>query len=231
MLLRQERHRRAGHHVEDGGQAVRCRLRDGDEPVIVSGVAGSMSMPPVKSLTSASRYRKPGDDPEVAAAAADGPEQVRMVVRVHLEHLAVGGHELDGQQVVDGQAVLPGQVADAATQGDAADAHRPGVAEPGREPVLDGRGRDSPAVTPAPAQTVRPRHRSRGPSCRRTSMTMPPSTAREAAGAVAAAADRERHPAVAREVHAAAHRRRSPPRRWPRDGGRRVGTRQFAAAS
>jgi hypothetical protein len=58
---------------------------------------------------------------------------------VHPEQLAAGGHHLGGQQVVDRQAVLSDQVADAAGQGDPADADRAGVAEPGRQPVLGRR--------------------------------------------------------------------------------------------
>jgi hypothetical protein len=53
-----------------------------------------------------------GDDAEVAAAAADGPEQLRMRLVIHAQELAVGGHHLGGQQVVDGQPVLADQVAD-----------------------------------------------------------------------------------------------------------------------
>jgi hypothetical protein len=55
-------------------------------------------------------------DAEVAAAAADRPEQLRMGLGVHVEHLAVGGHQLRGQQVVDGQAVLANQVAGASAR-------------------------------------------------------------------------------------------------------------------
>jgi hypothetical protein len=57
------------------------------------------------------------------------------VVGVDAQELAVGGDQLGGQQVIDGQAVLSDQVADAAAQGDPADADRAGVAEPGRQPV------------------------------------------------------------------------------------------------
>jgi hypothetical protein len=76
-----------------------------------------------------------GGHPEVAAAAADRPEQVGVVLVVGPQQPAVGGDEVGGQQVVDGQAVLADQVADAAAKGDAADADRAGVAEPGRQPI------------------------------------------------------------------------------------------------
>ena len=39
-----------------------------------------------------------GHDAEVAAAAADRPEQVRVVLGVRAEQLAVGGHDVGGQR-------------------------------------------------------------------------------------------------------------------------------------
>jgi hypothetical protein len=76
-----------------------------------------------------------GGDPEVAAAAADRPEELGMGVGVGADRPAVGGHQLGRQQAVDGQAVLAGQVPDAAAQGEAPDAHRRGVAEADGQPV------------------------------------------------------------------------------------------------
>ena len=49
---------------------------------------------------------QPCHDPEVAAAAADRPEQVGFVVGVDLPDPAVGGDHLGREQVVDRQAVL-----------------------------------------------------------------------------------------------------------------------------
>ena len=43
---------------------------------------------------------------------------------VDVEHVAVGGHELDAEQVVGGQAVLGHQPAEAAAEGEAGDAGR-----------------------------------------------------------------------------------------------------------
>jgi hypothetical protein len=63
-----------------------------------------------------------GDDAEVAPAAAQRPEQVRVPVLVGRDQGAVGQHHVGGQQVVHGQAEAPGQVADAAAQGQPADA-------------------------------------------------------------------------------------------------------------
>jgi hypothetical protein len=46
-----------------------------------------------------------GDDPEVATAAPQSPEQVRFRFPVDVEAVAVGGDQVGGTQVVDGQAV------------------------------------------------------------------------------------------------------------------------------
>jgi hypothetical protein len=63
-----------------------------------------------------------GDDAEVAAAAADRPEQVGVLPLAGPHALAVGQHQLGGEQVVDGEAAAAGQVAQAAAKGEAADA-------------------------------------------------------------------------------------------------------------
>jgi hypothetical protein len=63
------------------------------------------------------------------------------VLVVDLEDAAVGGDQLGRQQVVDGQAESSDQEPDPAAEGQPADPDRPGVAEPGGQPVLaDGGG-------------------------------------------------------------------------------------------
>jgi hypothetical protein len=65
------------------------------------------------------------DDAEVAAAAADRPEQVGVLVGISTDDRAVGQHHLGLQQAVDAEPMLAGEMADAAAQGEAADAGRP----------------------------------------------------------------------------------------------------------
>ena len=65
-----------------------------------------------------------GDDAEVAAAAAQSPEQVRVIVGARGQEPAIGGDDVGGEQVVAGQAVLALQPADAAAEGEAGDAGR-----------------------------------------------------------------------------------------------------------
>ena len=98
-------------------------------------------MPPVNCDDVVQLEAQPRDDAEVAAAAADRPEQVGVPLGVDLQHPAVGGHDLGRQQLVDGHAVLADEEADPAAERDAADADRAGVAEAGGEPVLAGGGR------------------------------------------------------------------------------------------
>ena len=79
------------------------------------------------------------DDPEVPAGAAHAPEQVRLLGLAGADEPAVGGHELDGSQVVDRQPEVPLEPTDAATERQPRDA---GVADDaGRadEPVRLGR--------------------------------------------------------------------------------------------
>ena len=55
-----------------------------------------------------------GDHAEVAAPAADGPEQVRVLLLAGRQEAAVGGDQLYGDEVVGREAVLAPQVAHAA---------------------------------------------------------------------------------------------------------------------
>ena len=58
-----------------------------------------------------------GDDTEVAAAAAQGPKQIFVLVVARNDLPAISKNHIGRQQVVDGQPDAAGQVADAATQG------------------------------------------------------------------------------------------------------------------
>ena len=57
---------------------------------------------------------EPGHDADVAAAAADRPEQVGVALLVDRQDAAVGGDDLGRDQVVDRHAVLAGQESDPA---------------------------------------------------------------------------------------------------------------------
>jgi hypothetical protein len=102
----QERHRRRGHDVGDGRQLLGRGLRLGDEPGDDLGGGRQDQHAAHNRRDRVQPELEPGRHPEVAAAAADRPEQVRMPLVIDAQQPAVGGHDLGGQQVVDGQAVL-----------------------------------------------------------------------------------------------------------------------------
>src|SRR5215212_8611281 len=62
---------------------------------------------------------KRGYNPEVAAAAAQRPEEIGVFLLVRSDEAAVGQHNVGLQQVVDGQPQLTGEVPDAAAERDA----------------------------------------------------------------------------------------------------------------
>ena len=67
---------------------------------------------------------KPGDDAEVAAAAAHRPEQVGVLFRARVAELAVRGHDVHGLHVVEREAEASRDAPEAAAEREAAD---PGV--------------------------------------------------------------------------------------------------------
>ena len=66
--------------------------------------------------------RKGSDHTKVAAAAPDGPEEVRVLTGAGVAELAVGGDDIGGDEVVTGQTVLACQPAEATTQREARNA-------------------------------------------------------------------------------------------------------------
>ena len=63
-----------------------------------------------------------GDDAEVAAAAADGPEEIGMLGRAGVNRVAVREDEIGAEQVVDRHAVTPAEPPEAAAQRESGDA-------------------------------------------------------------------------------------------------------------
>ena len=123
-------------------------------------------------------------DAEVAAAAAQAPEQLGVLVLAGVHELAVGGDDVGADQVVAGQADLAHEPADAAAEREPGDARwstrarrsprarRPGSR--GRSPPTCSRPRRRPCAAPG--------RRARRSSADR-SMTTPPSHGREAGDA------------------------------------------------
>src|SRR5262245_63446936 len=65
-----------------------------------------------------------GHDAEIAAAAPQRPEQVRVLSSAHVQELAVGRDDVSREQIVDGQSELARGPAEAAAQREAGDAGR-----------------------------------------------------------------------------------------------------------
>jgi len=141
MLGGDERQRRGGHHARDRRELVRRVLGRGDEPDDHLGRGRQQQHPADDRAELVQTELEPGRDAEVAAAAADRPEQVRMRLGIDAQEPTVRGHDLGREQVVDREAVLADEVADAAAQRDPADSDRARIAESGREPVRRGRRR------------------------------------------------------------------------------------------
>ena len=141
LVGRDERHRRDLHDIGDRRELVGSRLRGGHEPGDHLRRGRQEEHAPDDRRQLVQPVLEARHHPEVAATAANRPEQVGLVLRVGAHQLAVGGDHIGRQDVVDGQAELAGEEADAATHGDAADPHRARVAEPDHETVRAERGR------------------------------------------------------------------------------------------
>jgi hypothetical protein len=115
-----------------------------------------------------------GDDAEVPAAPAEGPEEVRVLRRARDTEAPVGEDHVRREQVVDRQAVPAREVADAAAERPptpVVEMIPPVVAPPNGYVAW----KTSPQVAPPSARTVRARGATRTPLIRERSTTTPPS--------------------------------------------------------
>ena len=119
------------------GRNFAIALHDGAGVLLVPG-----DRPGEHHLHRVQLEQEAGDDAEVAAAAAQRPQQVGVLLLAGGDEAAIGQHDIGLEQIVDGQAVLARQVAMPAAQrqaGDAGgrnDARRDGQAE-GMGSVVD----------------------------------------------------------------------------------------------
>ena len=77
-----------------------------------------------------------GDDAEVRAGATDTPEEIRVLVLARGDELAVGGDDVDGEQLVDGQPEFPHQPADPTAERESGEAGMRNDSGRHREPEL-----------------------------------------------------------------------------------------------
>jgi hypothetical protein len=140
-LRGKERRWRCDHNVRDRRKLVRRLVGDGHERPDHFGRGRQDQHPAHDRWQLVQAELESRRDAEVAAAAADRPEQIRMRFVVGMQHFAVRGHDLGGEQVVDGQPVKAGEEADASTERETADTDDAGIAEAGGQTVLAGCGR------------------------------------------------------------------------------------------
>ena len=145
------------------------------------------------------------DDAEVAAAAADRPVQVGVLVRARADALAVREHELGLEQVVDREPEGARQVPETAAEREPADAGGRDDAAGGRQSVLAGRAVDL-APRAAAADADGARLRVDLDVAQQREVDHDAVVARPQPGAVVpAAADREQQVVLAREPDGPGH--------------------------
>ena len=164
---------------------------------MTSGVAGNSSMPPTTWSSWCSRNWKRVATPKLPPPPRMAQKRSGCGVGVSAQEAAIGCHNVGGKQIIDGEAILADEVADAAAQGQPADADGAGVAEAGGEAVGAAAFVYSPAVSPVSAQAVRCLVSMSSARMSARSRTMPPSADAMAGAAVAAAADGERQSGLA----------------------------------
>ena len=127
QLFRERRPRRNRKEREEPTQ--RPGLRRQEVPVPAQHVGGVRQVVQHGAgLHHADRMgpeRERGDDPEVAAAAPDRPEQVAFPFRIGVDDRPVGEYDPRRNQVVDRQAAAAREMPDAAAEGQSSDAGRP----------------------------------------------------------------------------------------------------------
>ena len=141
-------HERRGRRAEqDQARGQLARRLGRDRPVRAQELLGPFERPCDEAaehgradLVQAERER--GDDAEVGAGPANGPEQVFVLVAARAPDAAVGGDDLDLEQVVDRPAEAAREVAEAAAEGETGHADLGEEAERGGEAVTLGRAVD-----------------------------------------------------------------------------------------
>ncbi len=146
MLRGHEGRGRCVHGGRGDGTHRARQLRD-DVPHQSQGLAAAVLLPEEQpELHDRPDLVQPelerGHHTEVAAASADRPEQLRVLVGVGVQQAAVGDDHVRREQVVHGQTAEPGEPAHPAAQGEPADAGVTDQPHGDGEPVRLGRGVD-----------------------------------------------------------------------------------------
>lgn len=126
LQVQLRRERRCGQHRPDEEERVEVLRRGGQEVAVDRQHLGGLLDGPEDRAGHDGAHLvqaegEPGDDAEVPAAAAHGPEQVGVLGRARGDLTAVREDHVDGEQVVDRQAEPAGEVAQATAEGEPAD--------------------------------------------------------------------------------------------------------------
>ena len=146
-----------------------------------------------------------GDDPEVAAAASDAPEQVLVLLRAGPQQLSVGGRDVGGYQVVAGESIAAVEPAQPAAEREPCDPGHDTTPSVVANPNACVARSNSPKVSPGSARTVLVSGSTRTAFMPDRSSMMAPSPHRVPRDAVATPAHREREVVSTCELDAADH--------------------------
>ena len=123
-LLRERRARGNRLQADEGPELLRrlrqelaIALHDGAGVLLIPG-----DRPGEDHAHRVQLEQEAGDDAEIAAAAAQRPEQVGVLLLAGGDEAAVGEHDIGLEQIVDGQAIFARQIAVPAAQRQAGDA-------------------------------------------------------------------------------------------------------------
>ena len=136
VQLRRDDRERRGHPVDDDRREL---VRHVGDPIAIEAqdVRGLLHGPEDRPRHHHGPERVEaelefGDDPEVAAAAPNTPEQLGVLLLAGLHELPAGGDHVHGHELIDGEPVLAHEPSDAAPEGEAG---QPGVRD---DPRGDG---------------------------------------------------------------------------------------------
>jgi hypothetical protein len=141
-LLRHEGHRRSRHDVRNRRHVVGRGIGSCDEAGDRLRSCGEHQHPAGDAVDGLQAICEACRDAEVAAAAANRPEQIGVHVGIRLQEPAVRGHDVGAHEAVDREPVLAYEETDAAAERQSSDPHRAGVAEADAEAVFRSRSRE-----------------------------------------------------------------------------------------
>ena len=129
LVMQVRREQGHGRHGQEGEEAAHVLRRLGDEfAVRFHDLGGLVEWPEGRArahhLHWVQAEEERCDDPEVAAASAHRPVQIRVFLCISCDEAPVGEHHVHRQKIIDGQTVGAAQMADPTAQRQPRDASR-----------------------------------------------------------------------------------------------------------